>query len=77
MLYPPICSTIGLKARGIPYSTASTRRAMENTAKSVEGTDALCLGHGLFQVTNNNLIFNVIFVSEFTDCLTLEMSDYR
>ena len=46
----------GLKARGIPYSTASTRRAMENTAKSVEGTDALCLGHGLFQVTNNNLI---------------------
>ncbi|XP_067943815.1 tripeptidyl-peptidase 2-like isoform X2 [Watersipora subatra] len=40
----------GLKSRTVPYSTASTRRAMRNTAKAVEAADTFSLGYGLIQV---------------------------
>ncbi|EDO30245.1 predicted protein [Nematostella vectensis] len=40
----------GLKARGIPYSPPSIRRALENTALRMEGLDFFTQGYGLLQV---------------------------
>lgn len=40
----------GLKEKGIPYSPQSVRRALENTARPVEGAEPWAQGHGLIQV---------------------------
>jgi tripeptidyl-peptidase-2 len=40
----------GLKAANLPYSPASIRRALENSARSIEGLDPFSQGRGLIQV---------------------------
>jgi tripeptidyl-peptidase II len=40
----------GMKARGLPFSPYSVRRAIENTAQFMEGLDVFAQGHGLLQV---------------------------
>jgi len=39
-----------MKARGLPYSPYSLKRALENTAHFMEGLDVFAQGHGLLQV---------------------------
>lgn len=39
-----------MKARGLPFSPYSVRRAIENTAQFMEGLDVFAQGHGLLQV---------------------------
>lgn len=40
----------GLKARHVPYSPWSIRRAIENTARAVDTVEVFAMGHGLIQV---------------------------
>ncbi len=40
----------GLKARGIPSSPFSVRRALQQTAQVLDGVDVFTQGHGLIQV---------------------------
>ncbi|XP_046674553.1 tripeptidyl-peptidase 2-like [Homalodisca vitripennis] len=40
----------GMKARGLPYSPFSVKRALENTALFVESMDVFAQGYGLLQV---------------------------
>lgn len=43
----------GLKARGVPYTPYSIRRALENTAVTIPGSpDAFTVGHGMIQVAS-------------------------
>lgn len=55
MASPNLCGCLalvlsGLKARNIPYSPFSVRRALENSALKVPGYDPFSHGHGLVQV---------------------------
>ena len=38
----------GLKARSIPYSPFSVRRALENTGQQLDGVEVFALGCGFF-----------------------------
>jgi tripeptidyl-peptidase-2 len=55
MSSPNACGCIALllsamKAKQLPYTPFSVRRALENTALKVESLDHFALGHGLVQV---------------------------
>jgi len=40
----------GLKAGHVSYNPYSVKRALQNTAKPVEGVEVFAMGHGLVQV---------------------------
>ena len=40
----------GLKARNVPFSPFSVKRALEHTAKFLDGVEVFAQGHGLIQV---------------------------
>jgi len=50
----PLCFTAlvlsGLKARGVPYNPYNVKRALQNTAKPVDGVEVFAMGQGLVQV---------------------------
>ncbi|XP_065343517.1 tripeptidyl-peptidase 2 isoform X3 [Cloeon dipterum] len=55
MAAPHVCGAVallvsGMKARSLPYSPYSMKRALENTAQYMEDLDDFAQGHGLLQV---------------------------
>lgn len=52
-----------LKAEGVPYSPASVKRTVENTATPLGTHDKFSIGHGVIQVNNERSIIMRTIIS--------------